>query len=153
MTQIEAPASRYKKQNFILWAIVLIGLAVWFAHDGYRNQEFIKKHKLEDGSPDATLKFNKYAPPFMIFGGLVMGAMALVTGRKKLIADDQSLQFSDQTIPYNQIEKVDKTHFDKKGYFVLTWKKDDGSETDIKLSDREYDNMPAVLDRIIEKIS
>lgn len=153
MTQIEAPVSRYKRNNYLIWAVALVGLAVWFAWDGYRNEDFIKKHT-QDGLPDATLKFHRVAPPFMIFGGLVMGAMTLVVRNRRIVADEQALNINDKlTIPYDRIEKVDKTHFDKKGYFVLAWVDADQKEQQTKLSDRDYDNLAAVLDRVVEKIS
>ena len=153
MTQIEAPVSRYKKNNYLMWAVILVGLAAWFAYDGYKNHDFIKKHTKADGTPDATLKFHKAAPPFMLLGGLVMGVMTLVVRHRRLTADDQALHANKLTIPYHQIEAVDKTHFDKKGYFVVMWKGPDQKERQTKLADRDYDNLSAVLDRIVEKIS
>lgn len=152
MTTIEAPASRYKRNNYRIWAVVLIGLAVWFAYDGYKNEKFIAKHTT-DGAPDATLKFHKTSPPFMVLGGLAMGVMSMVIRNRKIIADDQTLQVNKVVIPYDRIEAVDKTHFDKKGFFVLTWKNSEQGEQTLKLSVRDYDNLPAVLDRIVEKIS
>lgn len=151
-TTIEAPVSRYKRNNYLIWTVLLIGLAVWFAYDGYKNEKFIAKHT-KDGIPDATLKSHRVSPPFMIFGGLVLGAVSLVIRNRKITADDQALQVNKTTIPYERIEAVDKTHFDKKGYFVLTWNNSDQKKESMKLSDRDYDNLPAVLDRIVEKIS
>lgn len=153
MTQIEAPVSRYKKNNYLIWAVALIGLAAWFAYDGYANQTFIEEHTTEDGTPNATLKFNRVAPPFLVVGGLVMGSMVLVIRNRKVVAAEETLQINDKTISYEQIEKVDKTHFDKKGYFTFTWMNADQKEQEMKLSDRDYDNLGPVLDRIIEKIS
>ena len=41
----------------------------------------------------------------------------------------------------------------KKGYFVFTYKDDKTAEQQVKLSDRDYDGLNAILDKIIEKIS
>ena len=56
-------------------------------------------------------------------------------------------------IPYAKIESIDKTHFDKKGFFLLKYTDDQQQMQEQKLSDRTYDNMPAVLDLLIKKIS
>ena len=69
------------------------------------------------------------------------------------MADDKYIDTGSQVIAYDSIEKIDKTHFDSKGYFVLTYKDSQGKASELKLSDRNYDNMPAVLDEIIAKIS
>lgn len=149
---IEAPLSKYKKQNFLIIAAILIGIGGWFAYDGYKNEKFIQKHTLEDGTPDSTLNFNRKAPPFMIGAGILIGIYFFVVKGKKLVADDNQLIAGSTTIAYDAIEKVNKTHFDKKGFFVITYSQD-GQSKELKLSDRTYDNLGAVLDQIVSKIS
>lgn len=148
---IEAPLSKYKKQNFLIIAAVLIGAGLWFAYDGYVNKKFIEKNTV-DGVPNSTLNFNRKAPPFMIGAGILLGVYFFVVKGKKLTADENELISGSVRIPYDAIEKVNKTNFDSKGYFILTYK-DNGQEKDLKVSDRTYDNLPAVLDHIVAKIS
>jgi hypothetical protein len=66
---IEAPLSRYKKQNLLLFTAVLIGLGIWFYYDGHYNEKLLEKHTV-DGKPDSTLLFNQKSPPFLILGGV-----------------------------------------------------------------------------------
>ena len=40
---IEAPVSKYKRTNFKIYIIICAVLAVWFAYDGYLNENFIGK--------------------------------------------------------------------------------------------------------------
>ena len=73
---------------------------------------------------------------------------------KKLLADEKELVFSGkQKIPYDSIEKIDKTWFDKKGFFVITYKDENGKEAERKISDRNYDGLENILNHLVEKIS
>ena len=148
---IEAPLSSYKKKNLLIIAAVLIGVGAWFAYDGYKNEGFIKKHTI-NGVADSTLNFNRKAPPFMIGAGILLGIYFVTIKGKKIIADENELICGKVKLPYDAIEKINKTHFDKKGFFVVTYSQD-GQSKDIKLSDRTYDNLSAVLDQIVSKIS
>lgn len=149
---IEAPLSSYKKKNLLLIAVVLIGIGLWFAYDGYKNEKFIEKHTQEDGTPDSTLNFNRKSPPFLIGAGILLGAYFFVVKGKKVSADESSFQIGKQTIAYDSIESINKTHFDSKGYFIITYT-ENGQTKELKVSDRTYDNLPAVLDHIVAKIS
>ena len=149
---IEAPLSGYKKKNLVIIAVGLIGIGAWFAYDGYKSEKFIEKHTNIDGTPDSTLNFNRKSPPFLIGAGLLVGAYFFVVKGKKVIADDSGLQMGKETIAYNAIEAINKTHFDSKGYFIVTYT-DNGQSKDVKISDRTYDNLPAVLDHVVAKIS
>lgn len=150
---IEAPISKYKKNSFKIGIVILIGLAIWFAYDGYRNEKFIQKHTGQNGTPDSTLVFNRKAPPYLIGAAVLLGVYLFVIKNKKLIADENSLIMPNREIAYDSIQKIDKTHFDSKGYFIITYKDYQGVDADLKLNDRTYDNLSAVLDVLIAKIS
>lgn len=148
---IEAPLSSYKKKNILIVAAVLIGIGGWFAYDGYKNEDFINKHTL-DGVADSTLNFNRKAPPFMIGAGILLGIYFVAIKGKKIVADESDLICGKVKVAYDAIEKINKTHFDKKGFFVITYSQD-GQSKELKLSDRTYDNLGAVLDQVVSKIS
>ena len=148
---IEAPLSSYKKKNILIIAAVLIGVGGWFWYDGYKNEAFIQKHTIE-GVADSTLNFNRKAPPFMIGAGILLGIYFMMIKGKKLTASENELDTGKIKIAYDAIEKLNKTHFDKKGFFIVTYSQD-GQSKELKLSDRTYDNLGAVLDQIVSKIS
>jgi hypothetical protein len=148
---IEAPLSNYKKKNILIVAAILIGIGGWFAYDGYKNQDFIDKHTV-DGVADSTMNFNRKAPPFMIGVGILLGIYFVVVKGKKIVAEENQLVMGNTSISYDAIEKINKTHFDKKGFFIVTYSQD-GQSKELKLSDRTYDNLGAVLDQIVSKIS
>ncbi|MHC4373524.1 MAG: hypothetical protein ACYTEM_04880 [Planctomycetota bacterium] len=148
---IEAPLSKYKKNNTLIIAAILIGVGAWFAYDGYKNPDFIKKHTVE-GVADSTLIFNRKAPPFMIAAGILLGIYFVIVKDKKIIADENELTCGKVKIAYDAIEKINKTHFDKKGFFIVTYSQD-GQNKELKLSDRTYDNLGQILDQIVSKIS
>jgi len=148
---IEAPLSNYKKKNILIIAAVLVGVGAWFAYDGYKNEDFINKHTI-DGVADSTLNFNRKAPPFMIGAGILLGIYFVMVKGKKIIAGENGLVCGKVEIVYDAIEKINKTHFDSKGFFVITYSQD-GQNKELKLSDRTYDNLGAVLDQIVSKIS
>jgi hypothetical protein len=73
---------------------------------------------------------------------------------KKLIADDNELIISDRKrIPYDSIQRINKTYFDSKGFFTIIYKNKSGREVSYKLNNRAYDNLSAVLDHIVAEIT
>lgn len=154
---IEAPLSRYKKQNLMIAIAALFGLGIWFYYDGYHNQRFIEKNtevnELGEKRPNATLVINRKAPPYMFAAGVAVIIYAVVIRGKKVVADESSLVAGGKTVAYDTIEKIDKTFFDRKGFVVITYKDEQGNSRDLKLSDRTYDNLPALLDHVVAKIS
>jgi hypothetical protein len=81
-----------------------------------------------------------------------VGAYYFVIKGKKLIAGENELDTGKIKIAYDAIEKINKTHFDKKGFFIVTYSQD-GQNKELKLSDRTYDNLGQILDQIVSKIS
>ena len=150
---IEAPISKFKKTNFKVYIAVCVVAAVWFGYDGYYNKKFIDKHSPE-GVPDTTLIFNQKSPPVFIGGALLLGAYLFVISRKKVLADENELVINArEEIPYDSIQTIDKTHFSSKGFFIITYKDNSGSEIQRKLSKKTFDNLAPILDHLVEKIS
>jgi hypothetical protein len=157
---IEAPYGKYGKTNFKIAIFFCIGAAIVFAYDGYLSKYewsfrhgFYEEH-VKDGVPDGDMVFNQKSP--FVFACLAVILTAWLHTRKniKLTADDNELVFSEKKkIPYDSIQKIDKTYFDSKGYFTITYKGTDGNEIDFRLSDRRYDNLAAVLEHLVAKIS
>ena len=151
---IEAPLSKHKKTNLKIYIAVCIGLAIWCTYDGYFNDEWTEKHTDANGNPEAYLIFNQKAPPFFIGAAVLLGAYIFAIRNKKVIADDNELVISTkEKISYDSIQKIDKTSFKSKGYFIITYKKEDGNEVNRKLGDRTYDNLAAILEHLVAKIS
>ncbi|MBN1391812.1 MAG: hypothetical protein JW947_03305 [Sedimentisphaerales bacterium] len=151
---IEAPISKSKKNTLKIYIAICVLIAVWFGYDGFFNETFKEKHTDSNGTPDSTLVFNQKSPPFFIVAAALLGAYLFLIRNKKLIADENELVISGkEKISYDSMQKIDKTSFDSKGVFVITYKNKDGSEVDRKISDRNYDNLKAVLDKLIAEIS
>lgn len=151
---IEAPLSRYKRTNFYIYIAACLGMALWFAYDGYLNQSFIEEYTDEHGQPTGTLVFNQKAPPFLVGGALLLGGYFYAIRNRKLVADDEGLLIAGKhRIRYDAIESIDKTHFEKKGFFTIVYKTEKGGQAQRKLSDREYENIGPVLDHLVAQIS
>jgi hypothetical protein len=154
---IEAPLSRYKKQNLLIAVAALIGLGIWFYYDGHYNKKFIEEHTVVDEQgnprPNSTLSFNRKAPPFMIVAGIGIAIYFAAIRGKKVVVDESGLKADGKMIEYNAIEMINKTHFDSKGFFVVGYKDAHGKSCALKLSDRSYDNLAAVLDHLVATIS
>ncbi len=158
---LEAPLSRYKRNNFILYIAVCLGGAAIFAYDGYLSQyewshrrAFYEEHTDEQGRPDSTLVWNQKLPPFLVVGALLLGGYWYAIRNRKLVAADDALILAGgKRIPYDSIEQIDKTHFEKKGFFTITYKAGNGSLTRQKLSDRTYDNLGPILDHLVAQIT
>lgn len=148
-----APFSRYKKNNYKIYIVILLVAAVWFSYDGYRNESFIKKHTV-NGTADATLKFHKKAPPFMLAGAAAIGVFLWFRKKQKIVAEDSELVFSEtEKIPYDSIQSIDKTKYQSKGFFVIGYTDAGGAPARRKVSDRNYDNLTTVLDLLVKKIT
>jgi len=151
---IEAPVSSYKKNTNKILIVFLLAVGIYSIYDGYYNTKFIEKHKDAQGNPDSTLVFNQKGPPFLIGGAVLLGIHLFLMRNKKVIAgDDGILVDGKQKVLYSSIESLDKTYFEKKGYFVISYKAEGGGSGELKLSDRTYDKLGLVLDEIVRKIS
>ena len=154
---IEAPLSKYRKNNFKIAFLILIGFGAWFTYDGYFNEDYIKENTENYGTAEATpnsdLIFNRRSPFFLFGAALVTCVWFFLVRDDKVLADEGALITKRCSIAYNSIEKIDKTHFESKGYFVITYKDSQGKEARLKLSDRSYENLSAVLDELIARIS
>ena len=150
---IEAPVSKFRRNNLKIYIVVCLAAAIWLGYDGYFNQKFIEKNSPE-GVPNTTLVFNQKAPPFFIGISVLLGIRLLLISKKKLIADENELIISDSDrIAYDSIQQINKTDFESKGYFLITYKKENGKEADRKISDRQYDDLKAILDHLVSKIT
>ncbi len=150
---VVAPLAQYKKTNYKIWFMILFIAGIWFMYDGKYNQKFIAKHT-KDGNPDPTLKFHRNAPPYMIGGACLVAVYAYLMRNKKIVADDESLVLSDvEEIPYSSIESINKTDYDTKGTFIITYKGKDGNIAQKKISSKTWDNMDAVLEVLVSKIT
>jgi hypothetical protein len=159
---IEAPISKFTKTNFKIYIGVCVIAAGIFAYDGYlskyewsKRYSFYKEQVLDnDGKPSATMEFNRKSPPVFLAIAMLLGAYLFTLRGKKLIADENELVISEnERIAYDSIQKIDKTHFDSKGYFVITYKNENGNEADRKISSRKYDNLAAVLEHLVAEIT
>ena len=150
---IEAGISSYKKNRLKMFIVAGLVLAGWCIYDGYFNQKWIEKHTNTDGSAKMYLVFNQRAPYFLVSGVILLGIyLASIVG-KKVVVDDEKLIVDGKEIKYDSILKLDKTYFDSKGYFVLTYKTAQGGETVKKISELRYDNLTPILDHVVSKIS
>jgi len=159
---IEAPISKFKKTNFKIYIAACVAGAIIFAYDGYLSKykwsgrySFYKEQVLDnDGKPTPTMNFNRKSPPFFIAGAVLLGAYLFAMKNKKLLADENELIISNEKrISYDSIQQIDKTYFEKKGFFVITYKDKDGKEVRRKLNERTYDNLTALLEHLVAKIS
>ena len=172
---IEAPISKFKKNGLKIYIAVCIIFAIWFGYDGYFNEKFREKHSDANGAPDGTLVFNQKSPPFFIGAAVLLGAYLFAIKNRKIVAGENELIISNkERIAYDSIQKIDKTYFRSKtkrkfvgdqsenvqetrsapeGYFIITYKDNSGREVKRELSSRTYDNLAAVLDELVAKIS
>jgi len=157
----EAPISKYNLRTLKIYIIVCVGVGIALAYDGYlskyewsRRHDFYQEHVIDNGGePDSSMMFNRYLPPLLVVGAIFFATRLSMIKNKKVIADDTSLIIGPKTITYDSIEKINKTYFKSKGYFIVTYKDQQGTDTDVKISDKTYDNLEPLLDEIVTKIS
>ncbi len=157
---IEAPISKFTKTNFKIYIIGCVALAIIFGYDGYlskyewsQRRSFYEKHVI-DGKPDGDMIFNRTSPFFFAGAALLLYAYYRTVKNRKILAEENELIINNKKkILYDSIQKINKTHFEKKGYFTITYTDNDGKETDLRFNERKYDNLPAILEHLIAKIS
>ena len=151
---VEAPLSKYKRNSLLIGIVACLGMALWFAYDGGFNKEFIAKHTTQQGQPDSTLAFNQKSPPFFLAGAVLIGVYWCAVRNRKLVAAEDALVIAGKRrIPYDTIEKIDKTYFETKGLFTITYRTEGGKLIQYKLSDRQYDNLKPILDHLVAQIT
>jgi hypothetical protein len=150
---LEAPLSKFRRNNFIIYIAICLAVALWFAYDGYLNQGFIEDHSPQ-GRPDSTLVINQKAP-FALVGCTILlaGYWYAIRHRKLVAAEDALILANGRRIPYDSIEQIDKTYFEKKGFFTITYKNEAGKLVRHRLSDRHYDNLSPLLDHLVAQIT
>ena len=150
---VEATSSHYKKNTHKIFIVVLVLFAAYCVYDGYYNTKFIEKNTSETGEPNSTLSFNKKSPPILFGAAILLGINLARIWNKKVVAGDTSLDVCGTEIAYDSIESINKTHFDSKGFFTIAYKDNRGNDSEIKISDKDYDGLATVLDEIVAKIS
>ncbi len=159
---VEAPLSKYKKDNYRIAIGVFLLLAIVFAYDGYlsryewsKRHSFYQEHVLDnDGKPDGTMLFNQRVPPVFVVAAVICAVrLGMIKGRKITAGDDALILADGSSIPYERIEQIDKTLFDSKGSFVISYKNSGGGESNLKLESRAYDNLASVLDVLTAKLT
>ena len=152
MTAIEAPISRHSRNSLIIGIVFLVGFGLYCIYDGFCNDTFIQKHT-EDGKPNSTLLFNQKSPPYLFLIAAVLGIRLFLIRKRRLVADETGLTINDKLrIPYDSIQQIDKTHFEKKGFFDVTYTQE-GRERHRRLDGRTYDNIRPILDHLVQQIS
>ncbi len=151
---IEAPLSRYKRNNFKLYILVCLVLGGWFAYDGYVSKSFISEHTDEQGNPDGILMLNQKAPPVLAGLAVFFGVYFYAVKNRKVVAEEKELVIAGKKrIPYDAIEAIDKTHFENKGFFTIVYKAPGGGEARHRLTDRQYDNLEPILEHLVAQIT
>jgi hypothetical protein len=150
----EAPYSKFKKQNFIIGIVLLLVFGAYCMYDGYFNDKFKEKHTTIEGKPDGTLVFNQKAPFFCLAGAVALAVWFGAAKNKKIVAESDGIVINGkEKIAYDSVEKIDRTYFETKDYFIITYKDESGKEAERRLSGRDYDNLDAILNELVAKIS
>ena len=158
---VEATASKYTSNSFRLYMLACIIGAAVLAYDGYlskyewaKRQKFYETHYvLNDNQPDGTMTFNRNAPFVLLPLGAFFAFKWVTAKKKKVVAGDTSLDVCGTEIAYDSIESINKTHFESKGFFTITYKDSQQSDNEIRVSDKDYDGLGIVLDEVVAKIS
>lgn len=151
---IEAPLSRHSKNFLIIVIVFFVGFAGWTAYDGFFRASYIKEHTGENGEPDSTLVFNQKAPPYLLALAGLAGLRLFQVRKRKIVAMEKAVVINQRTqIAYDAIQQIDKTYFEKKGFFDVSYTDTDGNLRKYRFDDRKYDNMKAILGHLVEQIS
>jgi len=157
---VVAPYSKYRKTNFKIAIFGGLLVAAVLAYDGYlskyewsHRQSFYQKHTI-NGEPDGTLLFNQRVSIGLLAIAVISAIWFVKVKDHKLVLDDNELIIDNkQKIPYASIEQIDRTHFDSKGFFIISYKKPDGQNALEAFSYKRYDKLKSLLDHLVTKIT
>jgi len=148
---IEATGSKHNRNSNYLIVAICIFVALYCLYDGWLNEKFQQENTI-DGKPNVTLLVNRIWLP-IICGAIAAYSLisALRVAKLKIMADEQGLSVSGcDKIAYDSIKKIDKRYFEKEGYFTIAYTRD-GDEKKLKLTDRKYSNLAALLDELVSR--
>ncbi|AQQ69950.1 hypothetical protein SMSP2_00284 [Limihaloglobus sulfuriphilus] len=145
---VEAKYSKHKLNNLLIYSVVCLVVAGWFAYDGYISKDFIEKHTIE-GKPDTTLVFNQKSPPVFVIVGAAFFANFLIARKRRVLAGNMSLSVPGKgEITYESMTEI--SH-DDGSYFIQYVK--DGIEKEIELSARKYDGLSDLMQFVSGKVT
>ena len=125
--------------------------SLWFGYDGWFGEYQDTELEKNEGQPTVNLLVNRYAPIPLALIALYSLITGLKVTSKRIIADDHGLTIDDgKIIPYSDMRKIDKTNFDKAGYFLIEYEEAETTQQ-LKISDRQYNNLGLILDEIIRQ--
>lgn len=147
---VEALPSKFTMRWNTMCALMMFGMAVWFFYDGHYNQEYIKKHTNEDGTPMLDLKINRsWGPAGCALTGLYFIYITWGMSRKKISVDEKGITFSDgKNIPLDSLTRIDKSKFKTKGKLLIEYEAG-GKTEQIILKDTVYDGINSLLQEIL----
>jgi len=104
--------------------------------------------------PDGIMLFNRISPIAFLAGAIVFAASWWRCKDDKVVAEATELVIAGrERIAYDTIEGIDKTHFEKKGFFTIIYKPNGDAEVRRTLNARNYDNLRAILEHLIGQIT
>ena len=149
---VTATGSKFSKNNMLILAVVCIGFGLWFAYDGWVNEEYKNKEtNAETGEPTPNLQFNRYVPiPLAVIAVYALVMTARIP-KRRVVADEKGLTVdSGLSIAYGSVRAIDKRNFEKDGHFTIQYEVN-GVEKSLKLSERKYDNLGVLLDEVVRQ--
>jgi len=148
---VEAPGSKYSRNNKWIVAVVCLAGALWFGYDGWVGDYSKTQLAENEGKPTANLQFNRYAPIPLVIIAIVSAISAQGVASRKIVADEKGLVFpGGELIAYASIESIDKRFFEKEGRFSVQYSEGGVSKT-IRFSDRKNDNLGLLLDEVVRR--
>ena len=147
----EATGSKFSRNNSLIAAGMCLAFGLYFGYDGWFGKYRQKELDSNDGKPTPNLYFNQYVPIPLALIAIYSFLSAAKAKNRKLIADERGLTLSaSETIAYNRITHIDERRFKKDGFFLVRYK-DNDQKKEVKLTDRQYDNLGVLLDELIKQ--
>ena len=130
----------------------------WMVHDRGEDYPILKEEMalltVYRAGPDGIMLFNRISPMvFMAVAVILAASFWRCKGDKVVAAETELIVSGRERIPYDAIESIDRTHFQKKGFFAIVYRPNGNAEVRLKLSDRQYDNLGAILDHLVAQIT
>lgn len=129
----------------------------WVINDGQDGYPILKEQTalaVYRIGPDGIMLFNRISPLVFMAVALILVASFWRCKGDRVVAEENELILSGrERISYDAVERIDKTHFQKKGFFTVVYRANGDTEVTRKLSDRQYDNLGAILDHLVSKIT
>jgi len=147
---VKAIGSKYAKNTSYLYVLICMVMGLWFCYDGWFGEYRATELAKNDGMPTPNLYANQYLIIPLTLISIWFYISALKVGKLVAEATSEGLIINNNPlIAYTDFVHIED-RFKTKGVVIIAYMSD-GVQNEVKLSDRQYDQLGLLRDELIRQ--